>query len=273
MRAPLVFALVLVACGGGSTGPTGPSAIRFDPTTYFAEVAALRTDLVVAPVRSLEVLEEARGTARGDERRELLIELARAHLVAAGTSSTREERRHRDAAERFARAAAQGSRDAEVKARAAFVELWLAFRANHRSAMGRATRFARQHAQSGELALLAWVVRGELAFAAEAWDEARTSYRYVLGDLDHPLYAYALWRTARSHAGAGDTDGARSTTTEVVRLACQPTSEPTRRVAFAAARELGIDLREDADGVVRPEICEAPAEADEEDHTGWRPPE
>ncbi|MCB9618729.1 MAG: hypothetical protein H6721_29865 [Sandaracinus sp.] len=273
MRASIAFALVLVACGGGSTGTTSPSTVRFDPETYFLEIAATRTDLVVAPQRSIEDLEEAKNAARGNERRTLLIELARAHMAAAGTSSNRDERRHRDAAERFAKASAQGSRDAEVKARAAFVELWLAFRASHRSAMGRATRFSRQHAQSGELALLAWVIRGELAFAAEQWEDARTSYRYVLGDLEHPLYAYALWRTARSHAGAGDAESARSTTTEVVRLACQETSEPTRRVAFAAARELAIGLRDDSDGVTRPEICDPPVETHENGEAGWRPPE
>ncbi|MCB9615640.1 MAG: hypothetical protein H6722_24675 [Sandaracinus sp.] len=49
MRASIAFALVLVACGGGSTGTTSPSTVRFDPETYFLEIAATRTDLVVAP--------------------------------------------------------------------------------------------------------------------------------------------------------------------------------------------------------------------------------
>lgn len=262
-----------IGCGASGGASSRTSSFRIEPASFFVEVAATRTDLLVAPSRAIEELEAARESARGAERREVLVELARAHLVAAGPSADRETRRHRASAERFAKASANGSRDDTVRARADFVELWLAFRAGDRRAAGRATRFTRQRAQSGELALLAWVIQGELAFAAERWDDARAAYRYVLGQLGHPLYAYALYRTAQSHTGAGHADDARETLAEVALLGCsEDADEPTRRVALAAATDLGVGARRDGD-VDRPASCPEPTSESESGREGWRPPE
>lgn len=46
-------------------------------------------------------------------------------------------------------------------------------------------------------------MRGELAIAEEDWDSTASAYRYVLGHLEHPLYAYALYRTAETQERLG----------------------------------------------------------------------
>ena len=278
MRALAIVLLALsVACGGGGTRlrSSGGASGAIDPAAFLVEVGATRTDMLRADTRSIEELESARDAAQGAERRRALIALARAHMLEAGTSDDRAQRRHRSSAERFAEAAANGSRDAELLAQSDFVPLWLAYRAGDRSAAGRAERFTTRRAQSGELALLGWVVRGEIAFAAEEWDAAAAAYRYVLGQLGHPLYAYSLYRTAQSHEGAGRAEDARTTLAEVALLGCPAEAdEPTRRVALQAARDLGTEVRRGADGVERPASCPEPSSGGESTESGeWRPAE
>lgn len=267
-----ILALTLAACGGGpsvreSSGAPG------DGGDYFIAVARARTPLLREDARSIEELEAARDRARGAERRRALLDLAQAHMLVAGESSSRDERRHRAQAERYASAAATGSRDSEILAASAFIELWLAYRAGDRNAAARAARFTTRFAQSGELVLLAWVMRGELALSGEEWDSAATAYRYVLGQLEHPLYAYALYRTAETQERSGRREEARATLEEVARLGCSPSaSEPTRQVALRAARAHGMGMRRGEDGVERPENC--PASTREDDAVGgWRPAE
>ena len=78
----------------------------------------------------------------------------------------------------------------------AFLEVWLDFETEGRNAASRAERFTTRHDQSGDLLVLVWMIRGELALRAEDWEGARAGFRFVLGQLGHPLYAYALYRTA-----------------------------------------------------------------------------
>lgn len=277
----LVAILVLSACGGG--GPRLRSSARaaaaeLEGAEYLIEASAARVPLLRRDERSIEELDAARDAARGVGRRTALLDLARAHMLEAAESDDRERRRHRASAERFADAAANGSRDDWVQAQAAFVELWLAYRAGDRSASSRAERFTTRHAQSGELALLGWVVRGEIAFAAEDWDGAIASYRYVLGELGHPLYAYALYRTAQAHSRDGDAEGSRQALGEVARLGCdRDVPEPTLRIALHAARESGDGIRRASDGREVPAICpEASAGGEDEEERGaggWRPDE
>jgi tetratricopeptide (TPR) repeat protein len=194
-------------------------------------------------------------------------------MLSAGESTDRAERRHRSQAERYASAAAAGTRETEILAASAFIELWLAYRAGDRNATARAERFTTRFSQSGELALLAWVMRGELAFAAEAWDEALNAYRYVLGQLEHPLYAYALYRTAETEQRAGRQEEAQHTFDEVIRLGCdERANEATQQMALRAARERGIGIRSSQSGVNRPENCSETRGADEAT-SGWRPAE
>lgn len=277
MRAlALSSTLLIAACGGG--GPrlrsSGDASDGLEPTAFLLEVGATRTPMLQEPPGSIEELEAARDGARGAQRREALLDLARAHMLAAGASDDRAARRHRSAAERFASAASNGSRDDEVLARSDFVELWLAYRVGDRSAAARAERFTRRRARSGELALLGWIIRGELAFSAEQWRDAADAYRYVLGHLDHPLYAYALYRTAQSHEREGSADDARQALGEVAMLGCaRDAADATRRVALQAARDLGQGTRSDASGVERPASCPAETSGGEREDESWRPTE
>jgi len=277
MRALTIGCLALaVACGGGGprlASSTGASS-AIEPAAFLVEVGATRTELLRADPRSIDELEAARDAAQGAERRRALIALARAHMLEAGTSDDRDQRRHRSSAERFAEAAANGSHDADLLAQSDFVPLWLAYRAGDRGAAGRAERFTTRRAQSGELALLGWIIRGELALAAEQWDDAAAAYRYALGQLGHPLYAYALYRTAQSHEGAGRADDARSALAEVALLGCPADAdEPTRRVALQAARDLGTEVRRGDDGTERPASCPEPSVGGERADGEWRPAE
>jgi tetratricopeptide (TPR) repeat protein len=256
----LVAALALVlaaACGGGGQRlrSTTGGASSFEPSAFLIEVGANTTEMLQRPEPTIDELETERDSARGAERRRVLRDLARAHMLAAEVTEGREQRRHRADAERFAEAAANGSRDDTLLAETAFVPLWLAWRAGDRSAAGRADRFTTRHRASGELALLAWIVRGEIAFAAHRWDEAITAYRYVLGQLGHPLYAYALYRTAQSHAEAGRNDEARQALEEVAALGCaRNAGEPTVRIALQAESDLGREHRRDGERTI-PSSC------------------
>ncbi|AKF08258.1 tetratricopeptide repeat protein [Sandaracinus amylolyticus] len=248
--------LGVVGCGGAQVRTTSASGGAIEPAALFVEASNGRTDLLQAPEASMDELEAARRSARGAERRRVLRDLARAHLLAAESSEGREARRHRSDAERAADAAVNGSRDSTLLAEMAFVSLWLSWRAGERAAVGRAERFTTRFAGAGELALMAWMIRGELAFAAERWADAATAYRYALGQLEHPLYAYALHRSAESWDHEGRADDARAARTEVVQLGCaSDASDATMRVVQIAARELGVAMVADESGRVRPSTC------------------
>ncbi len=242
---------------------------------FLAEVGAEAAPGVFAfPTRTVDELEAARREARGDDRRRLGRDEAVALMHAADGAETREARRLRQRAERILDASARGNRDATIAAELDFVRLWMTWRAGSTSRAARlAERFTTRHRAAGILTTLAYMVRGECAFADEDWDGATEHYRFALGQLGTPLYAYALYRTAHAQGADGQRDVGLSTLREVEQLGCDTSAARTTvRVAAAAASELSSGIRQGADGVVRPASCPEPSEADEEE-TGWRPAE
>ncbi|MCZ7679574.1 MAG: hypothetical protein M5U28_12755 [Sandaracinaceae bacterium] len=225
------------------------------------------------PERSIEELEAARRDARGNDRRAAVRDLVVAHMFAAEEADEREARRLRRRAEQLADAAVRGSRDAGLIAEIDFARLWMSWRSGAANAEPRATRFTERHRSARELVPLAWMIRGELALVGERFDDAVAAFRFALGDLEHPLYAYALWRTAASYRRLGRADDATQALAEVEQLGCASgASAFVVRVATAAASERGSGLRQDTDGVTRPASCAAP-ESGESESTGWRPAE
>ena len=260
MRLALVPAVLLVACAGASTPdaeePTTLRAPASDSAAFLLEVGGTLTDVLTRPSESIESLEASRGASRGEERRRIQRDLARAHMLAAEETEGREQRRHRTDATTAADAAAHGSHDDRLVAEMDFLALWVAWRAGQRSADGRAQRFVRQHETSRDLVLMAWLIRGEVAFAEEEWDDAITAYRAVLGHIGHPLYAFALYRSARAWHEDGRSDESRQALGEVRDLGCSADASPaTLHVALAASTALGDGSVTGPDGRERPATC------------------
>lgn len=270
----VLVALALGACGasggGGAREPARTSAL--EPIAFLLDVGSRRIEVLRPPERSIEELAAARGSARGAERRAILRDLARAHTIAARNAEGREARRHRDDADRFGAAAAEGSRDPTLAAEMDFLALFRLFESGARNAAARAERYTSRHETAGELLLVAWMIRGELALAAEDWQGARAAFRFALGSLGHPLYGYALYRTAFAWRGAGDDVEARQALEETAALGCTGDEPATLRVALLAASALDVGARADRGGTRRPASCPE-GSGEREDEAGWRPPE
>ncbi|MEC7519421.1 MAG: hypothetical protein VYE22_06110 [Myxococcota bacterium] len=263
-------------CGGATpaarTAPTAEASI--DPPAFLERVGAESTALLQRPSASLDELEAARTEARGQDRRQATRDLVVGLMFAAQDAEGREARRHRRRADRFATATVRGSRDRNLHAEIAFVKMWMAWQSGARSAGRLAERFTERHTQSGQLVALAWMVRGEIAFAEERHEDAIAAWRFAFGQLGTPLYAYALYRTAAARQALGQPDEAEQALAEVEQLGCDAEAHAEiRRVAVAAASENGRGLRLDVDGVTRPAACPVPTEEDEEEDEGWRPAE
>jgi len=241
---------------------------EFDPAEYLKSYGAEHTPTLAVIPEDVETLEQERRSARGAERRPALRRLALAHMFLADEATERRDiRRHRRAAQRYARQVRRGNRDAYLGSEMAFLDLWIAWQSGSRNAARTADRFTDRHLQSGELLIMAWLIRGEIAFAKERWRPAERAYRYVVALIDHPLYAFALYRTAYVHKGAGRVEEARQALEEVSQLGCA--REVDRAVAVMAERaaaELHTGMRTDPDGSRRPSSCPAEASQSPVDH-------
>lgn len=261
VRGGWLAALALLLGCGGSGGPrleTAPRASgELEPAAFLLEYGAERTSTLRAPERDIETLEETVRATRGAERIAALRDLAVAHLLAAEEAEEREATRHRRTALRHAESAARWTREDWVKTEMAFVEVWSAWRAGRPNASGVAERFVRRHAASGgDLVYLAWIIKGEAAFEREDWEDAADAYRFVLGSLEHPLYAYALYRTAKAQEHQGRAEDAQQALREVVMLGCSAEAAPeTRRVAAQAQSDLAMPDVTEEDGTTRAQIC------------------
>ena len=270
----LALSLALGCGASGSTGPRVPTgATDLEPVAFLFDAASARIEVLRPPDRTLEDLNAARGDARGDARRAVLRDLARAHVIAARNTEGREARRHRDDAERFGTSAAEGTHDDTLTAEMDFLEVWVSYETGARNAAARAERFTNRHETAGEMLLAAWMIRGELALTAEDWSDARDAFRFALGRLDHPLYGYALFRTAFAWHEEGDDAQARQALLEVATLGCTGDDAATLRVALLSARQLDVGARRDPAGTLRPGSCPETTTATEEEEGAWRPPE
>lgn len=275
-RGSFAFACGLITLACGATSAPSPRTARAgsaDPAGILLAIGAECCAVLRRPERSIEDLDAARREAQGPERRALTRDLIVAYAFAAEDADGREARRMRRRAEQLADAAVRGARDPDYLAEIAFAQLWLSWRAGSRNAEQRATRFTERHRSSGDLLALAWMIRGEIALSDERFEDAVTAFRFGLGQLGHPLYAYALWRTAAAYRRLGRAEDAAQALAEVEQLGCPASASPfVVRIATAAAGERASGLRRDPDGVTRPASCPPPESREAEDE-GWRPAE
>jgi len=258
--APIVIlALASTACGAataeGAAEETTLHAPATDSAAFLLEVGASLADVLERPIDSIEVLELNRRQARGVDRLRASRDLARAHLFAAEITEGREQRAHFREMNELTTTTTR-VRDPQLAAELDFLALWAAWRAGQRNADGRAQRFIDHHATSPDLVLIAWIIRGEIAFADERWDDSLESFRAVLGRLGHPLYAFALYRSARAWHEDGREDESRQALGEVRDLGCGTDPSPaTMHIALAATHALGETSATDPSGRERPASC------------------
>ena len=241
-RAPaLVVFLVACARTPPPTPPRSAAAASIDVPALLLEVGAARTPSLRRPTESAEALADAARAGRGAERVEALRKLALVELfLAEDATDDRDAKRHRKAALRTVRDARGRTRDRAIRAELAFVDLWSAWRAGRGGAEDLATRFVDEEHEAGELTLFAWILKGEMALAREDFPQAAEAYRFVLAQLEHPLYAFALWRTAACYRGMGRDEDARQALREAEQIGSRDGAPgAARRVADAARAELG----------------------------------
>lgn len=258
-RELLLLFVFLTACGsGGGARLSSTRAPReIDVPKLLLELGAERTTLLRRPDDTVESLEAHLRTVRGDERKATLRMLAVAHVYAAEKGGTeREIKADRRKARARANEASVGTKNKELAAEMAFVDLFATYRSGQKGAGRLAARYVERHLEPKELLFVAWIVRGEIALAEGKFDEALASYRFLLVHLDHPLYALALYRSAHAYRGANRANDARQALEEVRQLACAPdASKWTIDLGLVAARELGTALNEREDGSLRPSTC------------------
>jgi ATP/maltotriose-dependent transcriptional regulator MalT len=259
---PTMALVTLAACG--SSGPQMQTAVpelrEIQPKSFLREYGAEQTALLKPSQKSIEALQKkvqkSRRGGRIQAMRALTIALMSESIRTRDTGEPRKARRLARRAMRMARRVRRAARDAQIDAEMAFVPVWIAWQHGRSNTTKLARRFTKRHGRSGVLHLLAWVIRGEAAFEQEKWRNAKTAYRYLLGLVDHPLYPYALMRTAHCERAQGDKDKANKTLREVVQLGCR--GELTKHesiVVEAAASQTGIAMVTSPDGTKKPASC------------------
>ena len=236
------IAIALAACGGsqGTRLTSGAGRAQLELPEYLLEMAGTSSGWLARPSSGSEALQKQARGLRGDERRRAFAQLAVAHLWEAENElDERRAKRHRRDANEAVQNATNRSRDDSLIQAMAFVSLVVAWRNDSRNSDAAAERFVDRHRTAGDLHLLGWIVRGEIAFGARRWNQAATAYRYLLGEMEHPLYAFALYRTAHCYRGQGRTEDARQALREVAGLGGPGARPEVARVAEAARRELG----------------------------------
>lgn len=189
------------------------------------------------PTQEIGVLESDARQAHGEAKTWANQQLALACLWASESApSPRVAKMQRRCAVQAARAAARGALAPRPAAMMGLVELWGLWRGGDRAVERVADRFVERHAAERTLLGVSWVLRGEMELERERWEQAARAYRFVVAELDHPLYAVALYRTAHCWREMGRPDDARSALREVA--ARTGTSAPERRLALAAREEL-----------------------------------
>lgn len=275
----LVVCCALLAIGCGAAQSTGGASYRPEPLEahVFLRGYGQANVSTFDEVRDSETVLPLMREARGAERKALQRELALAYLSEAeAETDERAQRRLWRKTQQAAERAAVRVRDAWVRAELAFVQLWSSWRVGARNALRKSERFTSRHLAGGDLLLMAWAIRGELALAAEAWEEARTSFRYLLGHIEHPLYAYALYRDGEALRGLDRRDEAIANFEQVRDMGCDPDApRAVLRIAALASRQARTDVHLDGSGDPRPDSCAPPpVEGEGEGESeGWTPEE
>ncbi len=217
-----------------------PTAELDTPSILRAHLSA--TTELFAEQRTSDQVRDAMDGVSGGERRTLRLHLALALADEMAAAEPRDRRRMRREHDRILRALGRVRAD-DFASDVAFVEMWSAWRNGRANADRLAERYTTRHRESGgELIYVAWLIRGEIDAEADEWEDAADDYRYLLGALDHPLYPFALLRTAHSQRERGQGEEARATLTEVVALSCREMSEQAEMVVRVAAAEIDARL-------------------------------
>ncbi len=261
----LLLASMTSACGGAET-TTRVRADDVDPPNYLLEVAAVRTPALARPAGDPDAFRQAvRDAPPGEERRQAMRNAAIGLMYAAEAEhDERAKRRLRRDSNRYADRAASGSRDDFQNSLMEFVKIFNAWRSAARNAGRLAERFTTRHRDAGELYTLMWAIRGEIALELQHYQDGAEAFRYFLGQLDHPLYAYGLWRTARCYRGMDRDPDAVQALTEARDLGCDEQADASvLKVARIAGREVGTTSVRWPDGSVRPSTCRVPGAENE----------
>lgn len=234
-------AIVLVTALGCARQPPPASAANVssdvDVPMLLLEVAAERTPALARPEESVDALKDAVKAARGSDRMDALRKLARAQTWAAEEATDEADaKKLRKAAVRTVRDARGRTRSQAILAELRFLDLWSAWRAERSGADELAAHYVEEQEEAGELEVYAWAIKGELALAREDFPQAAEAFRYLLVQIEHPLYAYALWRTSACYRGMGRDDDATQALTEATQIG-------ERTGAHAAAKEIAAVAR------------------------------
>jgi hypothetical protein len=269
-RAPRVAIYVLLSLasgcgGGGGAAPAAahPEAAPFDGQAYLYEYALENVPLLVPGEGKVEAAERAlRRAGNADARRGAMRDLAFAHVVAAEGLSEADARRHRREALRLVQRASQRNRNEDQVRDLRFLRAWNAYRSGSSRALELFVAFTARFQDHAEITRLAWMLRGELAFTREDWAGARDGFRFVMASLDHPLYRFALYRTAQIDGREGHAEEGRRALEDVRDRACRSdATEADRRFGRYAWEDLHdppAPATPPADG--RPPFCAAAPE-------------
>lgn len=218
------------------------------------EYGAQNVPVLQEPEDSLDDLDDEYRDSRGDERAEIARDRAIRHLIIAeNADDDREAKRHYRSAAKDAKRALRGKETS--RAEMDFIEIWAAWRAGARVAGKLARKFTEKHRDSGDLFLMAWIIRGEIEYEAESFKKASEHYRYLSSYLEHPLYAFAQLRTGECAEEQGDSDAAEDAYEYVRGLGCKQNVGPLiELVSVAAAARLGSDIVDDGK-TMKPADC------------------
>lgn len=245
------WTLALLAASGCSSTPEARRARpapsdELDVARLLLEYGAEQAPATLAePEATVEELEASLDMAEGERRQEVLRSLAFNHLFESEWLEGDEREDHQRKARRYARLARAGVDAPYRLAELAFIDLWVAWRSDRRSADRIASRFVERHGEhGGALVTLGWFIRGEVLYADERWEEAAEAYRYLLGHLEDPLYGLALFRTAYTLGNRGRNEEAMDVLSTVRALGCDASAHSiARRVSAAAAYDMRTELR------------------------------
>lgn len=268
--ASLSLSLWAMGCGGAET-PTTARPNTIEAPHFLLAVGASRSPALARPPGDPDEFRSAVRAAQGPARREAMRHAAIGLMYAAedrepqegraGREERRAQRRLRQDSNRYADSALRGSRDEFQNALMEFVKAYNAWRAGARNAARLAERFTTRRTEARELYSLMWALRGEIAFGGQHYRDAAEAYRYFLGQLDHPLYAYGLWRTAHCYREMDRGADAAQALTEARNLGCDPEAgRAAVEVAAVAGRELGGTAVRWPDGTIRPSSCPVPGQ-------------
>ncbi len=276
-----VSALLLGLFAGACGGPQAPVAevveAELQPHAVILAHLERTTDLFTLPDESVATLRERAGDTPRRERGPIERKLAIANLYAAEDALANDAIDEAEDAfrmvARHARAAERALDGDDVEIEMDFVRLWAEWRAGNLDAAELAEDFAEDHEEARDWVRIAWVLRGELEAANGNWDDAATGYRFLMAELEHPLYPFVLLRTAHMMEERGREEEARDLRQQVIRQGCRAElHQEVAMVVEAAASEARVPLTEDADGNLRPADCDAAATTETRDIDNELPP-